>query len=65
MFRRGAVVLAAAMLAGCAGLPSSGPTGVEIRKAASGKAGDFPFVLVEVQGAGDVPPGIRASLSYA
>ena len=59
MFRGAAAVLAASMLAGCASLPSSGPTGVEIRKAANGKTGEFPFVLVEVQGAGDVPPATK------
>lgn len=53
--RRGAyrnliVVLATAlMLAGCASLPSSGPTGVEIRRAAVAKQGELPFSLVEVE----------------
>jgi polysaccharide biosynthesis/export protein len=45
-----------ASLAGCATLPSSGPTGTEIRHAAIAKAGQFPFTLVEVENAATVPP---------
>jgi polysaccharide export outer membrane protein len=43
-------------LGGCATLPVSGPTGAEIRKAASAKPGQFPFTLVEVEGSAQVPP---------
>ena len=42
----------AAMLSGCASLPSSGPTGIEIRQAAGA---EYPFTLVEVQTAATVP----------
>jgi polysaccharide export outer membrane protein len=47
---------AALSLAGCASLPSSGPTGPEIRRAAE-KPSEFPFVLVEVESPAAVPPG--------
>jgi polysaccharide biosynthesis/export protein len=56
MFRRCALMLTATTLASCAGLPSSGPTGVEIRRAAVSKTGQFPFVLVEVEDAAGIPP---------
>lgn len=50
LFSGAILTSAAAMtLAGCAGLPNSGPTGMQIRHAASGKAGEFPFRLVEVE----------------
>lgn len=47
---------AAVSLSGCASLPSSGPTGTEIRRAAA-KPSEFPFVLVEVENQATVPPG--------
>lgn len=55
--RRGAfsVSLAACSLAGCAALPVSGPTGAEIRKASSLQHPQFPFILVEVEAAAQVP----------
>jgi polysaccharide export outer membrane protein len=43
---------AAAMLSGCASLPSSGPTGVEIKRASDA---EYPFTVVEVQTAAAVP----------
>jgi len=53
---RGAVLLSCAVLglAGCASLPSSGPTGVEIRQAAV--KGHYPFALVEVDTPSMLPP---------
>ena len=51
-------------LAGCASLPSSGPTGPEIRRAAE-KPSEFPFVLVEVESAAEVPPGPGPAASAA
>ena len=53
---RGAVLLpcAALGLASCASLPSSGPTGVEIRQAAA--KGHYPFALVEVDTPSMLPP---------
>jgi polysaccharide export outer membrane protein len=55
---RGAVLLsmAAMSLAGCASLPSSGPTGTEIRRAAVPRAGEFPFTLIELRTAEQLPP---------
>jgi polysaccharide biosynthesis/export protein len=56
-FRRGALLFAAAAsLAGCASLPSSGPTGVEIRRGAAAKPGQYPFTLIEVVDPSDIPP---------
>jgi polysaccharide export outer membrane protein len=55
---RGVILVSAAglSLAGCASLPSSGPTGVEIRRAAAApKPGQYPFTLVEVQGPDAIP----------
>lgn len=44
-------------LAGCATLPSSGPTGGQIRKTAAAPAdGSAPIQLVQIQSATDVPP---------
>ena len=56
---RGVLLLltAALTLSGCASMPSSGPTGVEIRRGATPKQGDFQYTLVEVQAPADVPPG--------
>lgn len=42
------------MLAGCASLPSSGPTGTEIRRAAA-KPVEFQFFLVEVENTASIP----------
>ncbi len=56
MFRGGILLWAvAAMLSGCASLPSSGPTGIEVRNAAAGKGGQYPFTLVQVQTAEAIP----------
>ena len=54
---RGAVCMLfpALSLAGCSTLPSSGPTGVEIRQASDGKNGQYPFTLVEVAEAAALP----------
>jgi polysaccharide export outer membrane protein len=54
---RGAVIgsVAALMLAGCAGLPTSGPTGIAIKRGAVAKSGEFPFTLVEVNSPADIP----------
>jgi polysaccharide export outer membrane protein len=49
------VLTAALTLGGCASLPSSGPTGVEIRRAATPKAGQYPFTLVEVLNPATIP----------
>ncbi len=56
---RGAILASAmaVLLAGCASLPSSGPTGTEIRRGAVAKAGQYPFVLVEVENPTAIPPG--------
>src|SRR6476620_1874286 len=43
-------------LTACASLPSSGPTGTEIRRAAVAKPGQYPFSLVEVDAPGAIPP---------
>jgi polysaccharide export outer membrane protein len=56
-FRKGILLAAAFAMAGCASLPNSGPTGVEIRKSArAASTSDFPFVLIEVDRAADLPP---------
>jgi polysaccharide biosynthesis/export protein len=56
---RGAVLVstAALALAGCASLPSSGPTGTEIRRAAEAKPGfnRYPFTLIEVESPTQIP----------
>ena len=44
-----------ASLAGCATLPSSGPTGGQIRKSASSAENSDPIQIVEIQRASDVP----------
>ena len=55
---RGAILMssAALMLGGCASLPVSGPTGHEVRTAAVGKAGEYPFTLIEMQTPASIPP---------
>jgi len=51
------LLTASLTLAGCASLPSSGPTGVEeVRKAATAKSSEFPYVLVEVETPESIPP---------
>jgi polysaccharide export outer membrane protein len=63
-FRRAILVsLASSALAGCATLPSSGPTGVEIRRAAVAKPGQYPFTLVEVVGPASIPPAPAVPVS--
>ena len=54
---RSAILVSAFALAtsGCSTLPSSGPTGSEIRHAALANAGQYPFTLIEVDGATAVP----------
>lgn len=64
LFRRGILLSMGPMaLAGCSGLPISGPTGIEIRHAAVAKAGEFPFSLIEVQTPATLPapPAVPAS----
>ena len=62
---RGVTTLSTAtlLLAGCASLPSSGPTGVEIRHAAAAKTPQFPFTLVEVTSAAAIPPAPALPIS--
>jgi polysaccharide export outer membrane protein len=43
------------MLSACASLPVSGPTGHEVRTAALGKSGQYPFTLVDVDTATAIP----------
>src|ERR1044072_7688986 len=55
-FRNAILFGATFALAGCASLPNSGPTGTEIRKAArTASTSDFPFTLLEVERAADLP----------
>lgn len=57
LFRRAVFVSMSALgLAGCANLPVSGPTGYDIRHAARADQAKFPFALVEVDDAAQVPP---------
>jgi polysaccharide export outer membrane protein len=44
-----------ATLSACASLPVSGPTGHEVRTAALGKSGQYPFTLVDVDTATAIP----------
>lgn len=56
-FRSAILASAAAIsLAGCAGLPNSGPTGMDIRHAATVKTAPFPFTLIEVDAPTTLPP---------
>jgi polysaccharide biosynthesis/export protein len=66
-FRRAVLVLlATTSLAGCASLPSSGPTGAEIRRAPVSQTGKFPFTLIELQTPEQVPlPASVAAPSFA
>lgn len=56
---RGVLLLltAAVSLSGCASLPSSGPTGTEVRRAATAQSNEFPYTLVEVETPAAIPPG--------
>src|SRR5438270_880439 len=57
LFRSAFLVSSAAlMVAGCASLPVSGPTGREIRRAAVTKPGQYPFTLLEIDTPGAIPP---------
>lgn len=49
------LLLLLAGLAGCATLPTSGPTGKQIEKSAADPEAGLPIQLVEVKAAGDVP----------
>ncbi|WP_313228524.1 polysaccharide biosynthesis/export family protein [Sphingobium yanoikuyae] len=51
-----------ACLAGCATLPSSGPTGKQIEKSAIAAANGAPIQLVQVQAVSDIPAVIDAAL---
>jgi polysaccharide export outer membrane protein len=53
----------AILLSGCATLPSSGPTGAEIRASAAGKHGDFPFAYVEIESPLTLPPAAATPVS--
>jgi len=56
-FRRVILVSSACLALGaCASLPSSGPTGIDIRRAAVAKDGHYPFTLVEVESPAALPP---------
>jgi polysaccharide export outer membrane protein len=56
LFRTAFLVSAVAIsLVGCTTLPVSGPTGADIRHAATAKAGQYPFTLVEVDSPAAVP----------
>lgn len=46
----------ATLLAGCASLPSSGPTSSEIRASAAGEHGEFPFAYIEITSPPTIPP---------
>ena len=46
---------AALSIAGCASLPSSGPTGRAIQRAASERETPFPYALIEVRSRADIP----------
>lgn len=54
---RGVIIgsAAALMLAGCAGLPTSGPTGAAIKRGAVANSTEFPFTLIEIRSPTDVP----------
>lgn len=58
-----ALFLACATLTGCASLPSSGPTGMEIRRSVADRSNPYPFALVELDTIAEVPapPVVPAS----
>ena len=59
-------IVAALLLSGCVGLPSSGPTGYDVRRAAEGKKGEFSYQLVDVRSLADLPlPPARATPTIA
>ncbi|MCW3796676.1 polysaccharide export protein [Sphingomonas sp. BN140010] len=61
-------MLGGLMPAGCAGLPSSGPTGAVIRKGASAEQAPFAYTLVEVVDASALPaaaPSVVTTLPVA
>src|SRR5690349_15519871 len=63
-FRNAILASCAALgLAACSSLPSSGPTGVEIKRAAVAKPGEYPFALVEVETAATIPPALGVPTS--
>jgi len=55
---RGAATIAllTLVLAGCAALPASGPTGSQIKHAAAGQNAQLPFDLIEVDRPSSLPP---------
>jgi len=63
LFRSAIAMAAAVSVAGCASLPSSGPTGHEIRQAAIPKPGHYPFTLIEVETPETLPPGPAVPVS--
>ena len=50
-----AAILSSAILAGCAAIPSSGPTGAEIRSEIKADTSHLGVTLIEVKAAGDLP----------
>lgn len=54
-----------ASLAGCASLPSSGPTGRQITKSATDPGANLPVAVVEIKTAEDVPPAVQSAPSGA
>lgn len=50
------VLAALVLLGGCASLPTSGPTGAQIRSSIAGDASKLGIKLVQVTTAGDLPP---------
>lgn len=51
-------LLMLAALAGCSTLPSSGPTGKDIRKSAEAPVSGTPIEIVPIHSAADVPPAV-------
>ena len=58
VFRSVSFALSILALAGCASLPVSGPTGHQIRSAATAPSTPYPFKLVEVETPASLPPGV-------
>ena len=46
------------MLSGCAGLPTSGPTGTSIKRAAVSTSNAYPFTLVKINSGADIPSAL-------
>ena len=63
LFRGVSFALSTLALVGCASLPVSGPTGIEVRHSATSKSNPYPFALIEVQTATSIPsaPSIPTS----